>query len=89
MYDYVITKFSGMGRLPHFLSYGAPAAPLLITESCTQLFGTMENSPKEFSIESPAWKNTSEFEQAVGFRGFRTGAGGVRFSKRPDFGGQF
>ena len=24
MYGHVITKFSGMGRLPHFLSYGAP-----------------------------------------------------------------
>ena len=23
MYGHVITKFSGMGRLPHFLSYGA------------------------------------------------------------------
>jgi len=24
VYGHVITKFSGMGRLPHFLSYGAP-----------------------------------------------------------------
>ena len=24
LYGHVITKFSGMGRLPHFLSYGAP-----------------------------------------------------------------
>ena len=24
VYGLVITKFSGMGRLPHFLSYGAP-----------------------------------------------------------------
>ena len=24
MYGHVITKFSGMGRLTHFLSYGAP-----------------------------------------------------------------
>ena len=39
VYGHVITKFSGMGRLPHFLSYGAPPtrasrageAPLLIT----------------------------------------------------------
>ena len=85
MYGYVITKFSGMGRLPHFLSYRAPptrgalrrAWSSAITDSCTQLFGTMENSLKEFSIESPTWKNTSEFEQAVGFRGFRTGGGGT------------
>ena len=25
-YGHVITKFSRMGRLPHFLSYGAPSA---------------------------------------------------------------
>ena len=24
VYGHMITKFSGMGRLPHFLSYGAP-----------------------------------------------------------------
>ena len=30
-YGHVITKFSWMGRLPHFLSYGAPGgAPLII-----------------------------------------------------------
>ena len=26
VYGHMITKFSGMGRLPHFLSYGAPPA---------------------------------------------------------------
>ena len=26
VYGHVITKFSRMGRLPHFLSYGAPCA---------------------------------------------------------------
>ena len=33
VYGHVITKFSGMGRLPHFLSYGASragGAPLII-----------------------------------------------------------
>ena len=29
MYGHVITKFSGMGRLPHFLSYGAPPTCVL------------------------------------------------------------
>ena len=32
-YGHVITKFSGMGRLPHFLSYGASragGAPLIL-----------------------------------------------------------
>ena len=32
VYGHVITKFSQMGRLPHFLSYGAPlmrGAPLI------------------------------------------------------------
>ena len=38
-----------------------------ITES-TQSFGTMENSPPEFSIENPAWTNASEFEQSVEVR---------------------
>ena len=28
-YGHVITKFSRMGRLPHFLSYGAPSARAL------------------------------------------------------------
>ena len=27
-YGHVITKFSRMGRLPHFLSYGAPSVEL-------------------------------------------------------------
>ena len=27
LYGHVIAKFSQMGRLPHFLSYGAPSAP--------------------------------------------------------------
>ena len=34
VYGHVITKLSRMGRLPHFLSYGAPptrGAPLLIS----------------------------------------------------------
>ena len=34
MYDHVITKFSGMGRLPHSLSYVASrtgGAPLLLS----------------------------------------------------------
>ena len=35
-----------------------------ITES-TQLFGTMENSPTEVSVESPTWTNTPGFEQSV------------------------
>ena len=26
VYDHVITKFSRMGRLPHFLTHGAPQA---------------------------------------------------------------
>ena len=33
MYGHVITKFSRMGKLPHFLSYGAPptrGAPLIL-----------------------------------------------------------
>ena len=30
VYGHVITKFSWMGRLPHFLSYGAPLLNLLI-----------------------------------------------------------
>ena len=38
-----------------------------ITES-TPLFGTVENSPTEFSIESPTWTNTTEFEQSVEVR---------------------
>ena len=41
-----------------------PLPPSHITES-TQLFGTMENSPTEFSVESPTWTNTSGFEQSV------------------------
>ena len=35
-----------------------------ITES-TQLFGTMENSPTEVSVESPTWTNTPGLEQSV------------------------
>ena len=46
VYGHVITKFSGMGRLPHFFSYGAPptrgaarGAPLLLgTKTQIQLF---------------------------------------------------
>ena len=34
----------------------------------TQLFGTMENSPTEFSVESATWTNTSGFEQSVEVR---------------------
>ena len=41
-----------------------PLPPSHITES-TQLFGTMENSPTEFSVGSPTWTNTSGFEQSV------------------------
>ena len=33
-YVHVITKFSRMGRLPHFLSYGAPESMLLQTKHC-------------------------------------------------------
>ena len=29
VYGHMITKFSGMGRLPHFLSYGAPSTRAL------------------------------------------------------------
>ena len=41
-----------------------PLPPCHITES-TQLFGTMENSPTEFSVGSPTSTNTSGFEQSV------------------------
>ena len=41
--------------------------PSHITES-TQLFGTMENSPTEFSVESPTSTNTSGFEHSVEVR---------------------
>ena len=41
-----------------------PLPPCHITES-TQLFGTMENSPTQFSVGSPTWTNTSGFEQSV------------------------
>ena len=34
----------------------------------TQLFGTMENSPTEFSVESPTSTNTSGFEHSVEVR---------------------
>ena len=49
--------------------HGCSSLPTLghITES-TQLFGTMENSMTEFSIESPTWTNTSEFKQSVEVR---------------------
>ena len=35
VYGHVITKFSGMGRLPHFLSYGAP--PMRVLCACVEL----------------------------------------------------
>ena len=39
-YVHVITKFSRMGRLPHFLSYGAPESMLLQTKHCIFHFCT-------------------------------------------------
>ena len=35
VYGHVITKFSGMGKLPHFLSYGAP--PMRVFRTCVEL----------------------------------------------------
>ena len=32
VYGHVITKFSRMGSLPHFLTHGAPLVPLLFLE---------------------------------------------------------
>ena len=58
---------SSLGLRPHGLLTQCPFGLeewLLIsrmTES-TQLFGIMENSPTEFSIESPTWTNTFEIE---------------------------
>ena len=45
MYGHMITKFSGMGRLPHFLSYGAPPMRALRAGSqLTALAGESEVS---------------------------------------------
>ena len=39
-YGHVITKFSRMGRLPHFLTHGAPQARLARQSSATKLWGS-------------------------------------------------
>ena len=55
-YGHVITKFSRMGRLPHFLSYGAPSTRALRARVELRyyvhcLFTCMFRSPMEWTYE--------------------------------------
>ena len=53
MYGHVITKFSGMGRLPHFLSYGTP--PMRALSARVELRYKLWSTSTQFTRHSSYW----------------------------------
>ena len=58
MYGHVITKFSRMGRLLHFLTHGAPLARFARESSAIKILSKLINMR---SIDNLCRKNSSEW----------------------------
>ena len=63
-YDHVITKFSRIGRLPHFLTHGAPLSAFRVL-SAPLLLVHVQSTPDNSNLHTKLKKGSSywEFEE--------------------------
>ena len=71
-YGHMITKFSRMGRLPHFLSYGAPStsARRVRVELRYKTLEQKRSMTSEFmcTVTVPLIKTKTKFSNLIGYR---------------------